>query len=110
MSVHPISRAELSSKIERGDRFHLFEVLPTMYWRKHHLPGAKSLPPDQVAELVPRLVPDKGEEIVLYCWDAACPTSGRAAHDLEAMGYTNVHEYAEGKQDWIDAGLPMTKD
>ena len=22
------------------------------------------------------------------------------------MGYTNVREYAEGKQDWIAAGLP----
>jgi len=23
------------------------------------------------------------------------------------MGYTNVRDYAEGKQDWIDAGLPI---
>jgi rhodanese-related sulfurtransferase len=23
------------------------------------------------------------------------------------MGYTNVRDYAEGKQDWIDAGLPV---
>jgi rhodanese-related sulfurtransferase len=23
------------------------------------------------------------------------------------MGYTNVRKYAEGKQDWIDAGLPL---
>ena len=40
-----------------------------MYWRKHHLPGAKSVPPSQVRELVPQLVPDKDAEIVLYCWD-----------------------------------------
>jgi rhodanese-related sulfurtransferase len=26
---------------------------------------------------------------------------------LAAMGYTNVRDYAEGKQDWIDAGLPV---
>ena len=24
-----------------------------------------------------------------------------------AMGYTNVRKYAEGKQDWQDAGLPL---
>lgn len=64
-----ISREELHEKIERGDAFHLFEVLPTMYWRKHHLPGAKSLPPDQVVSLVPQIVPDKRSEIVVYCWD-----------------------------------------
>jgi hypothetical protein len=23
------------------------------------------------------------------------------------MGYTNVRDYAEGKQDWIEAGLPV---
>jgi hypothetical protein len=25
---------------------------------------------------------------------------------LAAKGYRNVREYAEGKQDWLDAGLP----
>ena len=23
------------------------------------------------------------------------------------MGYSNVRDYAEGKEDWIDAGLPV---
>jgi hypothetical protein len=26
------------------------------------------------------------------------------------MGYTNVRDYAGGKQDWIDAGLPVVKE
>lgn len=26
------------------------------------------------------------------------------------LGYTNVKVYAGGKQDWIDAGLPLEKD
>ena len=64
-----ISRDELRARIERGDRFWLFEVLAPMYYRKHHLPGARNLPPDQVRELVPRLVPERGAEIVVYCWD-----------------------------------------
>ena len=64
-----IGREELLAKIERGDAFHLFEVLAPMYFRKHHLPGAVNLPPDQVRELVPRLVPDRGAEIGVYCWD-----------------------------------------
>jgi hypothetical protein len=28
---------------------------------------------------------------------------------LAAMGYSNVRDYAEGKEDWIRAGLPLTK-
>ncbi len=23
------------------------------------------------------------------------------------MGYTNVRDYAEGEQDWVEAGLPL---
>jgi hypothetical protein len=26
------------------------------------------------------------------------------------MGYTNVRDYAEGKSDWIDAGLPVVSE
>lgn len=67
--THVITRDELRAKIERGDAFHLFEVLGRPYWRKHHLPGAVNLPPDQVEQLTPQLVPDRSAEIVVYCWD-----------------------------------------
>ncbi len=63
-----ISREELFDKVQRGEHFHLFEVLPRMYWRKHHLPGARSMPLDEV-ETVQTLVPDKRAEIVVYCWN-----------------------------------------
>jgi len=64
-----ITRDELREKIDRGDMFHLFEVLPEPYYRKHHLPGAKHLPPSDVSATIERLVPDRNAEIVLYCWD-----------------------------------------
>jgi rhodanese-related sulfurtransferase len=64
-----ISRDELRGKIERGDSFFLFEVLPLPYYRKHHLPGALHMPPDDVAATAARIVPGKDAEIVLYCWD-----------------------------------------
>jgi hypothetical protein len=28
---------------------------------------------------------------------------------LAAQGYTNVREYAEGKKDWREAGLPIER-
>ncbi len=64
-----ISRDELREKIDRGDTFILFEVLPEPYYRKHHLPGALHMPPDEVVPAVERAAPDKDAEIVLYCWD-----------------------------------------
>ncbi len=64
-----ISRDELHAKIQRGDPFFLFEVLAPMYWRKHHLPGARNMPPDRMVETADAIVPTKDAEIVLYCWD-----------------------------------------
>jgi len=64
-----ISREELRLKIDGGDKFFLFEVLPEPYYRKNHLPGALQLPPNDVVATVERLVPDKNADVVLYCWD-----------------------------------------
>lgn len=64
-----ISREELRQKIEGDKPFFLFEVLPIPYYRKHHLPGALHLPPNDVEASMARLAPDKDAEIVLYCWD-----------------------------------------
>lgn len=64
-----ISRDELRQKIERGDPFLLFEVLPEPYYRKHHLPGAIQMPPNDVAATVERFTDDLKADIVIYCWD-----------------------------------------
>jgi rhodanese-related sulfurtransferase len=64
-----ISRDELRQKIDRGDPFTLFEVLPEPYYRKNHLPGAVHMPPNDSAATAERFVPDRDAEIVLYCWD-----------------------------------------
>ncbi|HJQ19886.1 MAG TPA: rhodanese-like domain-containing protein [Gemmatimonadaceae bacterium] len=64
-----ISRDELREKIDRADPFFLFEVLPEPYFRKHHLPGAIHLPPNDIPATVQRIVADKSAEIVVYCWD-----------------------------------------
>jgi rhodanese-related sulfurtransferase len=64
-----ISRDELRQKLDGGDEFLLFEVLPEPYYRKHHLPRALHMPPTDVEATAARLAPDKDAEIVLYCWD-----------------------------------------
>jgi len=103
-TVPRISREDLKGKLDRGEAITLVEALPEMYYRRAHLPGAINIPAERVAELAPRLLPDKDAEIVVYCANLPCPTSKMAAHSLIELGYTNVREYAEGKQDWTEAG------
>lgn len=62
-----ITREELREKIERGDDFLLVETLAPEYYRHTHLPKAINIPPDQIKELFPQMLPDKRAEIVVYC-------------------------------------------
>ena len=101
-----ITRDELRTAIEQGG-VTVVEALPPMYFSQEHLPGAINLPHDQVRDQAPRLLPDRGASIVTYCANTSCQNSGIAATTLIAMGYTDVREYVEGKQDWIEAGLPV---
>ena len=65
--VATISRAELKTKIDRRETFMLVETLPAAAYHHAHLPGAINLPPDQVTQLAPTLLPDKTADIVVYC-------------------------------------------
>ncbi len=103
----PITRDELKRKLDRGDDLVIVEALPPLYYQDSHLPGALNLPHDQVDALASELLPDKNREIAVYCSNPACQNSSIAANRLAALGYRNVRKYAEGKQDWIDAGLPV---
>lgn len=105
--VNRITREELKTKLDKGERVAIIEALPASYYYQGHLPGALNLPHDEVDELAPALLPDKSAEIVTYCANGPCPNSGIAAERLIALGYTNVREYYAGKQDWIEAGLPI---
>lgn len=101
-----ITRDELEAGIEAGALV-VVETLGPQYYEDAHLPGAINIPHTQVAELAPALLPDKDAAIVTYCSNTDCQNSEVAARQLEALGYTNVRKYAEGKQDWTGAGLPV---
>ncbi len=104
--VNRITRDQLKAKLDGGEKIYLVEALPEKYFLEKHLPGAIDLPHDRVAELAPELLSDRAAEIVVYCASTTCQNSTIAAEKLMALGYTNVRDYKEGKQDWVDAGLP----
>ncbi len=104
-----IVREELKAKMDAGEDIVVFEALPPMYYEDAHLPGAINLPHDRVDELAPKLLPDKDREIVAYCSNLACQNSTIAANRLTQLGYTRVRDYEGGKQDWIEAGLPVER-
>jgi rhodanese-related sulfurtransferase len=98
-----IALAGLRRLLEAGAQ--LVEVLPEEEYEELHLPGAISLPLRQLdASSARRLDPHR--DVVVYCWDALCDMSPRAAARLATLGFTRVYDYAEGKVDWLAHGLP----
>lgn len=102
-----ITREEISNRLDDGEPVTLVEALPPGYFDEAHLPGAINIPHDQVRELASVLLPDKEALIAVYCASTACNNSRIAVNLLRSLGYINAREYVDGKQDWIEAGLPV---
>ena len=88
----------------------LFEVLSEAHYRAGHLPGARVMPLDRIAETAAREAPDKARTIVVYCASETCQNSNIAAAKLTALGYADVRVFAGGKAAWKDAGLAFEQE
>lgn len=88
----------------------LLDVLSPESYRRSHLPGAINIPLQQIGELATKLLPNKDQEIVVYCAGVGCDASEKAAMELSEIGYSRVRLYGGGKGDWIAAGLPLASD
>ena len=101
-----ITRDELKALLDRSEVL-VVEALSEESFAKEHIPGAIRIDYEKLEAQAPELLPNKDAAIVTYCASLPCQNSEIAANKLVALGYTNVREYAEGKADWIEAGLPV---
>lgn len=106
--MQTIDRESLRRKLQNNDDLTLVEVLSRGNYEEFHLPGAINVPvhSDDFAERIQDLA-DKDQEVVVYCQNAECDASPRAAEKMEKLGFTKVFDYAAGKDDWREAGLPV---
>ncbi len=73
-----------------------------------HLLAALNMQPDRVRQLAPVLLPDRSILIVVYC-SRTCAASAQTAQHLAAMGYMHVVVFLGGKEEWVEAGLPVER-
>ena len=77
-----------------------------------HIPGAVSLPYDDVASEPERLehLETGGKPIVAYCGGGSCELSLSLAWDLINAGHSRVTVYMGGFPEWAAAGFPVEGD
>jgi rhodanese-related sulfurtransferase len=102
-----IQREEILARLAAGEPIMLVETLRPEHFDRGHLPGAIHLHYDEVEERAAGLLPDRDALIVTYCSNRACANSRVAAERLARLGYTDVRRYEAGKDDWVQAGLPV---
>jgi adenylyltransferase/sulfurtransferase len=97
-AVTEIQPSQLAQRLERGEKLEIIDVREPYEWQIGHIPGARLVPLDRIAEEIPRL--DKRRETILYCKVGA--RSMRAAQQLASAGVTDVRNLAGGILRWID--------
>jgi molybdopterin/thiamine biosynthesis adenylyltransferase/rhodanese-related sulfurtransferase len=92
------------AEIESGDAV-VIDTRELNEWNESHLEDATLVPPAEVVEKVPELIPDRSRRVLLHC--ASGNRSARAADALRELGYENVASVAGGIKAWEAAGLPV---
>ncbi|MFB6230238.1 MAG: rhodanese-like domain-containing protein [Salinibacter sp.] len=101
-----ITADDLKEELESDQPPVLINTLPRDAYEAKHIPGSVSVPTGDIDQ-VEALVPDKDEQIVVYCANSDCDASPEAAQKLEEKGYTNVADFEAGYAGWRQSGYPL---
>lgn len=101
--LEPVSREELIARAEDASVL-ILDVRPPEEYSAGHIPGAISLPLDQLEERLVDLPPNT--EIVAYCRGPYCVMAPQALQLLRRHGY-QARRLQDGLPEWRQAGLPV---
>ena len=102
-ALEPVSHEELVTRSERGDVV-ILDVRPAQEFAAGHIPGALSVPLDELDSAFVHLPRDR--EVVAYCRGPYCVLAPQAVERLRAQGY-RVRRLTDGFPEWRLAGLPV---
>lgn len=99
----PLELDELARRVESGTVV-LIDTRPEREFQAGHIPGALSVPVDELESHLHVLPAD--QEVIAYCRGPYCSFSDRAVAGLRANGF-RARRLALGFPDWRAAGLPV---
>jgi len=99
----PVGMDELHERI-RADDIVLIDVRPAAEFASGHIPGARSIPGDELEERLAEI--PTGAEIVAYCRGPYCVIADEAVKKLRRQG-RSARRLDLGFPDWKAAGFPI---
>ncbi len=102
-NVEQVDRHTLLARLRAGDAV-LIDVRPQEEYVAGHLPGALSIPLDELSARLKEL--EKGREVVAYCRGPYCMLSADAVRMLSRRGF-RARRLEDGVLEWRSAGLKV---
>ena len=104
--LEPVSREELARRLQDGDPPIVLDVRPTAEHAAGHLPGAVSIPVDELRRRLAELPADR--EIVAYCRGPYCAFAHEAVALLRDAGFS-ARRLEDGLPEWQAGGLAVSR-
>jgi len=108
MSIKHISAAETKKLLTSDPGLHLWNVVSEEYYKGESIDGSRWLPVGTLAQRLKGSSLPKDANIVVYCAGPQCPASGKAAEELQKLGYKNVKAFEGGLKEWKELGYLVT--
>jgi rhodanese-related sulfurtransferase len=102
--LEPVTRQELTRRLEDGDSLVVLDVRPAIEHAAGHVPGAVSIPVDELRRRLAELPRDR--EIVAYCRGPFCAFAHDAVALLRGEGF-EARRLEDGLPEWQAAGLAV---
>lgn len=107
LRVREVSVSDTLNAINGGNA-RLIDVREESEFAAGHAKGADHLGKGIIERDIEKAVPDKDEELILYCGGGY--RAALAADSLQKMGYTNVASMTGGWRAWLAANAPVDSD
>jgi rhodanese-related sulfurtransferase/predicted transcriptional regulator len=104
--LEPVTREELARRLQDGDPLVILDVRPVAEHAAGHLPGAVSIPVDELRRRLAELPGDR--EIVAYCRGPYCAFAHDAGAVVREAGF-EARRLEDGMPEWRAAGLAVTR-
>lgn len=106
-TMQRISAEDLHEKMNSQNRPVLINALSAEAYQSKRIPGSINLTEENL-ECAEQVIPDKDQEIVVYCANADCDASPKLAEKLIDMDYSNVWDFEKGLAGWRSKGYSLT--
>jgi len=101
-----LTTEELKTLQNKGERLTLINTLDEESFEKTKIPGSLNVPLEasDFEKRVEQAIGGKNQPVVVYCASAECPSSDKAAKQLDEAGFTAVYDFEGGAKEWQKEG------